>query len=395
MIQRFYLVIGAGAGGDAVCEGIRQYDKKNTVLLVGAENRPPYDRTALSKSFLSEAKPNPDSLALHPADHYQNLKIDFRPGVVVTQFNIERRIAVLSTGQAVQFEKACLATGSRPRRPQVAGATLGNVFYPRTPAEVLALREVIAGKSEVAVIGGGLLAAEICSSLRKLKCAITLLDRNPFFLHNTVDPETSEWLTSQFQEHGVNVLSRESLNGFEGKTVLRNIQTKSGARFSAKAAVVAIGAEPNLDLVRNTPLSSPLGTPVNDLLETEEKGVYAVGDIALYPDKIFGGVRRVEHWDSARAQGLVAGANMTAKKRIRYSRMPDHSTTILDLQLRFIGDFSLPPSRVELEGSRAKKSFVAQYFNGDKLRAALLCNRKDAEKIAKSVAEQIKATSSA
>lgn len=393
MIQRNYLVIGAGAGGDAVCEGIRQYDKKNSILLVGAETRAPYDRTALSKSFLAAAKPDPDALALRPPDYYQKNKIDFRPGVIVTQFNIERRLAVLSTGQAVQFEKACLATGSRPRRPQVAGITLGNVFYPRTPAEVLALREVLSGKPEVAVVGGGLLAAEVCSSLRALKCSVILLDRNPFFLHNIVDPETAEWLTNHIKEHGVNVLSRESINGFEGKTVLRNIQTKSGARFAASAAVVAIGAEPNLDLVRNTPLSSPLGTPVNDLLETEEKGVYAVGDIALYPDKIFGGVRRVEHWENARAQGLIAGANMTAKKRIRFSRMPDHDTRFFDLHLRFIGDFSLPPGRVEIQGNRAKKSFIARYFNGDKLRGALLCNWKDQEGAAAAISEEIRAKS--
>ncbi len=40
----------------------------------------------------------------------------------------------------------------------------------------------------------------------------------------------------------------ESLNGFEGKTVLRNVQTKSGNRFPVGLAVVACGAEPNLDL---------------------------------------------------------------------------------------------------------------------------------------------------
>jgi hypothetical protein len=50
----------------------------------------------------------------------------------------------------------------------------------------------------------------------------------------------------------VTLLLGESLNGFEGKTVLRNIQTKSGNRVAAGLAVVACGAEPNLDLVRNT-----------------------------------------------------------------------------------------------------------------------------------------------
>jgi len=38
-----------------------------------------------------------------------------------------------------------------------------------------------------------------------------------------------------------------------------------------------------------------------------------------------------------------------------------------------VGDFSLPPSRVDLKGAYAKKKFVARYYQGDKLRALLLC----------------------
>ena len=58
----------------------------------------------------------------------------------------------------------------------------------------------------------------------------------------------------------------------------------------------------------------PHGSPVNDYLETEEKGIYAIGDLAFYPDRLMGGMRRQTHWENAREQGLVAGANMTGQK---------------------------------------------------------------------------------
>src|SRR5438046_10655614 len=111
----------------------------------------------------------------------------------------------------------------------------------------------------------------------------------------------------------------ESLNGFAGKTILSNIQTKSGNRVQAGLAMVACGAEPNLDLVRNTPLSGPHGSPVTEYLETEEKGIYAIGDLAFYPDRIMGGMRRPTHWEHARDQGLIAGANMTGKNSHSYA----------------------------------------------------------------------------
>ena len=139
---------------------------------------------------------------------------------------------------------------------------------------------------------------------------------------------------------------------------------------------MAVGGEMNLELVRNTPLSSLKGTPVNEFLETDEKGIYAAGDIALYPDRIYGGVRRTDHWENARQQGLLAGANMTGKKRQRYDYLPRYGSEVFDMDMQFIGDFnSGPPLRYELEGSREKKSFIARYFQGDKLRAVFLCNR--------------------
>jgi 3-phenylpropionate/trans-cinnamate dioxygenase ferredoxin reductase subunit len=169
------------------------------------------------------------------------------------------------------------------------------------------------------------------------------------------------------------------LNGFEGKTVLRNVQTKSGNRVAAGLAVVACGAEPNLDLVRNTPLSGPLGSPVTDYLETEEKGIYAIGDLAFYPDRLMGGMRRQTHWENARAQGLVAGANMTGKKRIRYEQLPYFWTEMFDLRFDFVGDFTLQPTRVDLSGAHGKKKFSARYYQGEKLRGILLSNARPKE----------------
>ncbi|HEY4284251.1 MAG TPA: FAD-dependent oxidoreductase, partial [Chthoniobacterales bacterium] len=274
-----------------------------------------------------------------------------------------------------EFNKACLAMGSRPVRPPVAGVNLGNVIYLRTVRDANALREMANLEKTVMIVGGGLLACEVAASLRLIKLKVGLMHRNSTLLNRYVDPELGAWLTDYFAKHGITMLMGESLNGFEGKTVLRNIQTKSGNRVPAGLAVVACGAEPNLDLVRNTPLSGPHGSPVTEYLETEEKGIYAVGDLAFYPDRIMGGVRRQTHWENAREQGLIAGANMTGKKRQRYEQIPYFWTEMFDLHFDFVGDFSIAPTRIDLSGTYAKKKFVARYYQGDRLRGLLLCNQ--------------------
>jgi 3-phenylpropionate/trans-cinnamate dioxygenase ferredoxin reductase subunit len=212
-----------------------------------------------------------------------------------------------------------------------------------------------------------------------MKFKVSMMHRNQYLLNRYLDPETGAWITGYFEKHGITLLMGQSLNGFEGKTVLRNIQTKSGDRVAAGVAIVACGAEPNLELVRNTPLSGPHGSPVSEYLETEEKGIFAVGDLAFYPDRLMGGVRRQTHWENAREQGLVAGSNITGKKRIRYEQIPYFWTEMFDLRFDFVGDFSLQPTRVDLRGAYAKKKFVARYYQGDRLRGLLLCGASTKE----------------
>jgi len=373
MIRRDYLIVGASIAGASACEGIRKYDKRGSVTLVGAEVFPPYKRWILSKSFLREKEPNLKKLQEPDERWFQKQKIETRFGTVVTQFNIERRLAVLANGESIEFNKACLAMGSRPVRPSVAGVNLGNVIYLRTIRDALALREMSSVERGIMVVGGGLLACEAAASLRIMKLKVGLMHRDPYLLNRYLDPDTGTWLTDYFAKHGVVLSMGEALNGFEGKTVLRNIQTKSGNRFPIGLAVVACGSEPNLDLVRNTPLSGPHGSPVTEYLETEEKGIYAVGDLAFYPDRIMGGVRRQTHWENARSQGLIAGANMTGKKRIRYEQVPYFWTEMFDLRMDFVGDFSVLPTRVGLDGAYGKKKFIARYYQGDTLRGILLC----------------------
>ena len=379
MIQRDYLIIGSGIGGASACEGIRKHDKRGTITIVGAEIMPPYKRWMLSKDFLREKAAPIKKLSLFDPRWYSSHKIETRFGTIVKQFNIDRRLAVLGNGESIEFNKACLAMGSRPVRPPVAGVNLGNVIYLRTVRDALALREMASVEKTVMVIGGGLLACEAAASLRAMKLKVGMMHRNPYLLNRYLDSQTGPWLTDYFAKHGVTMLIGESLNGFEGKTVLRNIQTKSGSRVPAGLAVVACGAEPNLDLLRNTPLSGPHGSPVTDYLETEEKGIFAVGDLAFYPDRVMGGVRRQTHWDNAREQGLIAGANMTGKKRIRYEQIPYFWTEMFDLRLHFIGDFSVQPTRVDLRGTYAKRKFIARYYQGEKLRAILLSNQTPRE----------------
>ena len=268
MIQRDYLIIGGGIGGASACEGVRRHDKRGRDA---RRHRSVSTLQTLDSSRLFAQKiPSLGNYSspMRPGTRTQDRDAIWRS---VTQFNIDRRLAVLANGESIEFNKACLAMGSRPVRPPVAGTSLGNVIYLRTIRDALALKEMANLEKGIMVVGGGSLACEAAASLRMMKLKVGLMHRDSYLLNRYIDPETGTWITEYFAKHGVTLSMGESLNGFEGKTVLRNIQTKSGNRFPVGLAVVACGAEPNLDLVRNTPLAGPHGSPVTEYLETEEK----------------------------------------------------------------------------------------------------------------------------
>src|SRR5437773_1452602 len=102
MIQRDYLIIGSGIGGASACEGIRKYDKRGSVTLAGAEIMHPYKRWILSKSFLREKTAPLKNLNCLEPRWYASHKIETRFGALVTQFNIERRLAVLGNGETIE-----------------------------------------------------------------------------------------------------------------------------------------------------------------------------------------------------------------------------------------------------------------------------------------------------
>ncbi len=390
MIHRDYLIVGAGMTAFHACQSLRQFDAKGSVLLAGDDLLPPHEQPVLDKSWFRETALHPEKISVVPPNWFHSHKIDYRPGTLVTQFNIERRLAVLGTGQTIEFKKALLATGSRPKRPQIAGFNLGNIIYPRTTHDLAAVREISTHEKGCVVIGSGLAGLQYASALRASNHNVILLSGDKFLLDGLVDAPTGEFLNEYATSHGLKLTLEENLNGFEGKTVLKNIQLKSGTRFAAGMAVVALGSEPDLRLVTGTPLSSPTGCPVNEYLETDEKGIYAAGPPALFPDRIFGSVRRWDYPTCAELQGQIAGANITGRKRQKFEYLPDFQLHFFDLKLRFLGDFSKPIVRTELDGDYGKKKFTLTCLQGDKVVGAVLCNRSTES--AEAVSERIRAS---
>jgi len=169
-----YVIAGAGLAGAAAVEGIRERDPKGSILLVGGEPDPPYDRPPLSKQLWSGAK-KMEEIMLHPEAFYAEQRVDLSTATMITDINPAVRAIKTSRETEHRYEKLLLATGGTPRHLTIPGGESEGIYYYRTLGDYRRLRSAaVAGKSS-AVIGGGFIGSEMAAALRLNQVAVTMI----------------------------------------------------------------------------------------------------------------------------------------------------------------------------------------------------------------------------
>jgi NAD(P)H-nitrite reductase large subunit len=296
---------------------------------------------------------------------------------------------LLDGGQVVEYRRLCLCMGARALRPDLPGGGLGHVCVCRNAADEERINKLISGaRQRVVVFGGGGLAASFLTRLLEDQPQghgdrLTVLHRRSHFWGRWLDPEGADWLTQRIAARGVELRMHEEVKGWEGRLMLRNVQTKSGQRFAAGLGLVAWGTQPRLELVQGTPLGYPQGIPVDEFLETEEKGVFAVGEVAACPP---GAGRRVDIAEGILRQAEVAAWNITGRERRRFEWVYRRKTEFLGMQFEFVGDCDLPVRRIEREG-KPGEGFILRRYGDRGVVGVVLCDQP--EEVAKGVVAEL------
>ncbi|MDT2005785.1 hypothetical protein FXW78_15365 [Rhodococcus opacus] len=145
------VVVGASAAGAALCKSLRANGSRRSVILIGAEERLPYDRPPLSKGILS-GKNDWSDLQLLPPSFFDEHQIDLHLGNPAVGVDMPARKVHLADGSAVQFGSLVVATGVRARTlPSTVG--IDGVHTLRTYDDAVALSKDLAGATSLIVVG--------------------------------------------------------------------------------------------------------------------------------------------------------------------------------------------------------------------------------------------------
>lgn len=200
----------------------------------------------------------------------------------------------------IQFDKAILATGSTPFLPPIRG-----IDHPRVhdSESILNIDHI---PEKLVIIGGGPIGVELGQVFNTLGSQITLLETSPRILR-PVDEELAMRLQTRMQTDGINIISRCQVSGIihSGQSVFVNYEDQHGneSHTIADTVLVVTGRRPNVEglgLENTTVQHDPHGIKVDSKLQTDEAGLYAVGDVVGQP--------MFAHW--ATAQGLALARHL-------------------------------------------------------------------------------------
>jgi len=370
--KKNYIILGGGAAGNAAAQALREAGYKGNITIITKEARFPYDRPNLSKAYLSGEAPS-EWMPLRDKDFYEGYNINFLFSHKVEEINIDKKEICLDNNHILKYDKILLAPGGIPRKLDIPGCELDNIFYLRSFDDCDKIIETAGKASKAVVIGSSFIGMESAYHIKERNIDVTIISKDDVPFKKILGKEVGSLIKNLHENHGIKFKSNTEISRFEGERKVEAVVLSSGEKIDCDFVIVGIGVKPGSELIKGLNLEKDGSVKVNEYLQAAED-VYAAGDIASFPfnNKLI----RIEHWRFAEQQGRVAGFNM-AGKNIKFNKQPFFWTEQAGLNLRYVGyadnwDESL------ILGDLDSKEFILFLSENGKIKAAI-GNNKDTE----------------
>ena len=364
---RTMLIVGAGAAGNSAAETLRREGFAGRIVMVTGESYGPYDRTMLSKDLLSGEAPT-KWLPLRGQKFYERLNIEVMTEKQVSAVDPASRTVTFADGATMSADRILIATGGRPRSLPVPGADKAgcHTLRSREDAEVI-LAELETAKTAV-IVGASFIALEVACSLRALEKEVHIVAPEEIPLAKVFGEQIGGRIKKTHEENGVRFHLGQTVKEFAGSERVSEVVLADGTRLSADLVIIGVGVKPAVDFLDGSGLVKDGALPVNARLETAAEGIFAAGDIAVFPDGRSGELRRIEHWVEAGRQGMHAARCMLGSKE-PYREVPFFWSKQYGSSLRYVG-YAPNFDEVVFRGRVEDKAFLAGFYVGGKLAAA-------------------------
>ncbi|MBP1765140.1 MAG: FAD-dependent pyridine nucleotide-disulfide oxidoreductase [Firmicutes bacterium] len=365
--RRTFVVVGAGAAAAAAVETLRQESFAGRILMIGAEDRVPYDRPSCSKDYLAGKFKSADKyLPLRPVAFYEKYGIE-RLRARVTEFDVASRRILLDDGMDLTADAVLIATGAVPRRLTVPGADLPGVFTLRSWDDCNAIINALQGSKKAVVIGDGFIGMEAASSLAHRGLSVTVVERGSVPFVRVFGEEIGMMVKKIHEENGTVFRSGRSISAITGSDRAQQVHLDDGSILEVDLVLVGIGSHLSTDFIKGVQLVDDGSVNVDEHFRISD-GVYAAGDIARYPNPVTGERIRIEHWCLAEKHGRAVALSMLSRPQL-FNGVPFFWTEHFGFTLSYAGHADEWDEFI-VDGDIVKRDFMAFYVNKGHVLAA-------------------------
>lgn len=369
------VIVGSGHGGAQAAIALRQQGFAGSILMIGRDPEPPYERPPLSKEYLAGEKPF-ERILIRPPPFWAEKGVALRPGTSVTRVDPQAKELTVSGGATISYGTLIWAAGGDPRRLSCPGGDLGGIHTVRHKADVDRLRgELEAGGSRVVVIGGGYIGLEAAAVLRKLGCEVVLLEAMERVLGRVAGEDIAHFYEEEHRRRGVDLRTGVSIEALEGDgDRVTGVRLEGGETIDCDMLVVGIGIVPAVGPLIAAGAAGSNGVDVDPFCRTSLPAVYAIGDCAAHANSYaHGAVIRLESVQNAHDMAATVARAICGDPQ-PYDALPWFWSNQYDLRLQTAG-LSAGHDTTVLRGDPAERSFSVVYLREDKVVALDCVNR--------------------
>jgi 3-phenylpropionate/trans-cinnamate dioxygenase ferredoxin reductase component len=368
------VIVGTGHGGAQAAMALRQLGFAGSVLMIGRESEPPYERPPLSKDYLAGDKPF-ERMLIRPPAFWAERDIALMLGTSVTKVDAADKTLTVAGGGALGYGTLIWAAGGNPRRLACPGAELGGIHVVRDKGDSDGLAAAVArGDRRAVVAGGGYIGLEVAAVLTKLGCEVVLVEKEARLLSRVAGEDLSRFYEAEHRAHGVDVRLGTEIEAFTGDERLGGVVLAGGETIACDLGVVGIGIVPAVGPLISAGAAGANGVDVDEFCRTSLPDVYAIGDCAAHANAFAGGaIVRLESVQNANDMASCAARAICGDPQ-PYAALPWFWSNQYDLKLQTVG-LTVGHDTTVLRGDPAERSFSVVYLKGGQVIALDCVNR--------------------
>ena len=314
------LIVGGVAGGASTATRLRRLDESLEIVIFEKGEYVSFANCGLPY-YIGDIIQNRESLLVQtPESLKARFNLDVRVNSEVVGVNGKDKKVKVKTKNGEEYEESfdflVLSPGAKPIFPAIKGIENKKIFTLRNINDMDKIKSEIKNNAikKAVVVGGGYVGIETAENLKHLGIDTTLVEAAPNILA-PFDSEISNILEYELVNNGIELMTSEKVVEFQEDANKIIIKLESGKIVTTDMVILSIGVSPDTKFLQGSGIN--LGERghilVNENLETNIDGMYALGDSILVKNYITNQNVGIPLAGPANRQGRIVAGNIVGR----------------------------------------------------------------------------------